>query len=366
MNRKNASLLPSGLYDLLPPDAHKESSTIARLLAGFESFGYVQVAPPLLEFETSLLSGRGESLSPQTFRVMDPSSQAMMGLRSDITMQIARIAHSRLAASPRPLRLCYAGPILQIKPEPLRNERQLTQAGIELIGADSLYADAEIMMVAAEVLTLLGIKDISIDINLPGLLGELCPEALKDTALRARIKDAVTRKDVAMIKTLPIANSAVLASLLEAAGPADKSLPLLQHLRIAQAGMLSDVIAHVQRNCPYVSLTIDPIEYRGFNYHEGISFSIFASGLRHELGRGGSYKVEKDSATGFTLYVTHLLPLLPEPADRERIMVPQTIDPAAARALRAEGRATLYALSEDAQGEAKKLGIKHIWKKETL
>src|ERR1700676_719395 len=96
------TLLPTGCYDLLPPQARQESELSSALLSVFESFGYEQVAPPLLEYSESLLSGRGASLSPQIFRVMDSGTHKVMGLRADITLQIARIAASRLAHAARP------------------------------------------------------------------------------------------------------------------------------------------------------------------------------------------------------------------------------------------------------------------------
>lgn len=128
------TLLPAGCYDVLPPFARQESELSAGLLSTFESFGYEQVSPPLIEYSESLLSGRGAALASQIFRLMDPDAHKVMGLRADITLQIARIATSRLAEAPRPLRLCYHGLILRMKGEQLKSDRQLRQAGIELIG----------------------------------------------------------------------------------------------------------------------------------------------------------------------------------------------------------------------------------------
>jgi ATP phosphoribosyltransferase regulatory subunit len=361
MNEKNPLLLPSGFYDLLPPDARKESAAVARLLATFESFGYAQITPPLMEFETSLFAGRGEALAPQTLRVMDPLSQLMMGFRADITLQAARIASSRLGSQPRPLRLCYAGPILQTKPEPLKNERQLTQAGIELIGADSVQADAEVMIVAAEALVQLGIDTISIDITLPGLIGELCPEAHGNQELQLLIKNAVSRKDSAMIASLPVASSQLLATLANSAGALDKALAMLTTLGIPQAQAVREVAERVRRNCPGVELTLDPIEYLGFDYHQGISFSLFAKGLRNELGRGGRYMAHGEGATGFTLYVTYLLQVLGAPKTQQQLLVPLDIPADTARALRGQGWATCYALANVTTQEASRLGYNALW-----
>src|SRR5271167_5176404 len=133
----NPALLPAGLRDLLPPDAETEASAVEALMNVFASHGYQRVKPPLLEFEDSLFAGAGAATADQTFRLMDPESQRMMGLRADTTPQVARIASTRLAAAPRPLRLCYAGQCLLVRGSQLAPDRQITQAGIELIGTDS-------------------------------------------------------------------------------------------------------------------------------------------------------------------------------------------------------------------------------------
>ena len=109
------ALLPAGLRDVLPSDAAFEAEIVERLVAFLAARGYDRVKPPLIEFEDGLLSGAGVSVAPQTFRLMDPVSQRMMGLRADITPQIARIAGSRLAQASRPLRLSYAGEVLRVR-----------------------------------------------------------------------------------------------------------------------------------------------------------------------------------------------------------------------------------------------------------
>ncbi len=361
--KKKISLLPPGLYDLLPPDASKESDAIYKLLRVFSSFGYEQVSPPLMEYEATLLGGRGKDLSEQTCRVLDPLSHTMMGIRSDITLQVGRIASSRLASAPRPLRLCYAGTILQSRPEPLRNERQLAQAGVELIGSHSVRADAEVIMLAAEALELVGIKNISIDINLPGLVSELCPEASNNPSLQAQIKDALTQRNTDAIRSLPIANNILLASLVNSSGPVQSTLADLKKFKIPQADSIRELIERITTNYPKLKLTLDPIEYRGFDYHSGIGFSIFADGLRHELGRGGRYIVEHEHATGFTIYVTHILPLLPEIKKNKRILLADDIAVQEVVKLHAEGWTTMYSLSDNQEAEAKNLGCTQIMKK---
>ena len=146
------ALLPAGLRDLLPPDAETEAASVEALMEVFAAHGYQRVKPPLLEFEDSLLAGSGAAVAEQTFRLMDPESQRMMGLRADTTPQVARIATTRLAHAPRPLRLSYAGQCLRVRGTQLAPDRQIAQAGIELIGCDNPAADAEIVLVGAEAL----------------------------------------------------------------------------------------------------------------------------------------------------------------------------------------------------------------------
>src|ERR1700761_2481149 len=137
------ALLPHGLRDILPPDARIEADTVERLMAILGQYGYDRVKPPLVEFESSLLDGPGAAMTHETFRLMDPISHRMIAVRADMTLQIARIATTRLVKSPRPLRLSYAGQVLRVRGSQLRPERQVGQVGAELIGSDAPEADAE-------------------------------------------------------------------------------------------------------------------------------------------------------------------------------------------------------------------------------
>src|SRR5438552_3248282 len=164
------ALLPAGLYDLLPPEAEIEADVGARLMSVLAAHGYERVKPPLAEFEETLLSGTGTAMASDTFRMMDPISHRMIGLRADMTPQVARIAASRLAHQPRPLRLSYAGQVLRVRGSQMRPERQIGQAGAELIGAGGPAADVEVIAVAGEALAALGVPDLSVDLTLPTLV----------------------------------------------------------------------------------------------------------------------------------------------------------------------------------------------------
>ena len=151
-------LLPAGLSDVLYPNAELQSKTIENLIDVFSKFGYSRVKPPLVEYEDTLISnGLGTVLKDSTFRIMDPLSQKMMALRSDVTAQISRIASTRLSHLPRPLRLSYSGDVLRVKGDNFNMERQKTQVGAELIGSESKFVDAEIILVCLKALTSVGI-----------------------------------------------------------------------------------------------------------------------------------------------------------------------------------------------------------------
>lgn len=366
------TLLPTGCYDLLPPYARHESELSSALLSVFESFGYEQVSPPLLEYSENLLAGRGASLSPQTFRVMDPTAHKVMGVRADITLQIARIAASRLAHEPRPLRLCYNGLILRMQGEQLKDDRQLRQAGIELIGAASCEADAEVIIVAAEALKKAGVKALSIDLNLPGIVGALLASEKLDNEQLGTLFEAVAHKDVSTLRTLPFAYRDTLIGLMQCAGPAKPALEAIGRLELPESARkqyrdLQDVVS-ILNNCanPDWTLTVDATENRGLAYHSGISFSIFIPGAACEVGRGGRYLIEgarQEEATGFTLYVETLRSLLPEPRRGKRVFLAEGITSRKAQQLQSEGYIVVYALSEYGHGEdeAKRLGCGFIY-----
>src|SRR6266404_8800435 len=160
------ALLPAGLYDLLPPEAEIEAAVTARLMGVLTAHGYERVKPPLVEFEETLLSEAGAAMASDTFRTMDPASHRMIGVRADMTPQVARIAATRLGDAPRPLRLSYAGQVLRVTASEIRPERQIGQVGGELIGAEGPAADIEAIAVAGEALAALGASHLSADITL--------------------------------------------------------------------------------------------------------------------------------------------------------------------------------------------------------
>lgn len=367
------TLLPTGCYDLLPPFARQEFALSAALLDGFESYGYEQVAPPLLEYTETMLAGRGSKLADLTCRVIDTTANKVMGIRPDITLQIARIAASKLADSPKPLRLSYNGLIVRMQSDGLQEERQLRQAGIELIGAASPEADAEVILVSALTLQKAGVTALSIDLNLPGIVSALLAAERLEAAQLEALHEAVAQKDVSAIRNINIRYRDTLIELIQCAGPAERALSVISRLDLPDSARtqfedLRDVV-HILNRCATDtwSLTIDATENRGLSYHSGIHFSIFIPGASYEVGRGGRYHIEhggqKIEATGFTLYVESLRRLLPKPDAAKRIFVPFSIEIADVEALQAQGYVTIHSLPGSGQGkdEAARLNCQYLY-----
>ncbi|MGD0431280.1 MAG: ATP phosphoribosyltransferase regulatory subunit [Acetobacteraceae bacterium] len=370
----NPALLPAGLRDLLPPDAETEASAVEALMDVFAAHGYQRVKPPLLEFEDSLLAGSGAAVAEQTFRLMDPDSQRMMGLRADTTPQVARIATTRLANAPRPLRLSYAGQCLRVRGSQIAPDRQVAQAGIELIGHDSPDADAEIVLVAAEALAAVGLNRVSFDLTLPMLAPTLMEEAGITGAERTALARALDRKDAAEVNAHGGRLAPVLTELLLASGPADRALATLRAAKLGKVGgalaaRLADAVAAIRARNPPLRLTVDPVEFRGFRYENGVSVSIFAPGKHEVLGRGGRYFCgDAEPATGLSLYPDAILRVAPKRETRQRVFVPAGASQARAAALRSEGYATVAALSpnRDDLAEASRLGCTHLLRDGTV
>jgi len=372
----HAALLPTGLYDLLPPAAEREAELTWHLMSALAAHGYERVNPPLVEFEESLLSGAGAVMANDTFRTMDPASHRMVGVRADMTPQVARIAATRLAHYPRPLRLGYAGQVLRVRGSEVRPERQIGQVGAELIGAEGPVADVEVIAVAAEALLGVGVTTLSVDVTMPTLVPTIA-EALEVAGeRRAALRAALDHRDTAAVAALAGTAGPLLTGLVAAAGSAAQARLALDRLALpARARLdrerLGAVLDGLAAAMPALKVTVDPVENRGFEYHTGISFTFFARveprhGALGELGRGGRYEAGDPSApepaTGFTLYTDTILSALPKSQPRRRVLLPIGGDAARAAELRSQGWVTVAALApaEDWHAEARRLGCGHV------
>lgn len=371
----NETLLPVGCYDVLPPYARLGEQLNYQLLNHFESYGYAQVVPPLFEYTESLLAGRGAVLSPQVIRVMEPGSQKVMGLRADMTLQIGRIASTRLADTPRPLRLCYSGFIMRMKGEASSAKREMYQTGLELIGVDNAQADAEVILVALRALQAVGVGHITVDLNLPAFIGTILSESALDHDELDMVFEALAHKDSNRLQGFKEPACDMLCQLMLLSGDATGALTRLAEVELPEA-----VQAHLERlrqvveileasKGQEVTVTLDVTERSGLDYYSGVSFALFATKQQVELGRGGRYVIdrskERESAIGCTFYAHSLERLLPEPAQPPRVYVARGTAENDITRLHNKGYVTILALSEEdsaaMRNTAQKLGCESLY-----
>ena len=365
-------LLPAGLSDVLYPNAEIQAKIIEKLLDVFSSYGYLRIKPPLVEYEDSLLSdGPGSVLKDSTFRIMDPLSQKMMALRSDMTAQISRIASTRMSHLPRPLRLSYSGDVLRVKGDSFNTERQKTQVGAELIGIQSETIDAEIILVCLQALNSINIKSITVDLNLPFLRDYLLKNI--PSALKEEVDEAIDRKDKNSLKKLKINNYELISKFMDAAGDYNHSFKVLSALKLdglsAQArDYLLDVVKIIKENNSLVNISLDPLENRGFKYHTGLSFTFFSQDYKGEIAKGGRYQTMSDeTATGCTIYTEKIYQVSPALIDSKLVYIPNLSISDADEIIK-KGYNIVFgsSFSVDKDKEAIEMGCQYIWEKNTI
>ncbi|MES2753307.1 MAG: ATP phosphoribosyltransferase regulatory subunit [Pseudomonadota bacterium] len=340
------ALLPEGFRDRLPPFADAAARFEDAVLGVARGYGYERVDPPLVEFEASLAGRLGGAGTRAAVRFVDPHSQRTLAIRPDITAQIGRIAATRLAANPRPVRLSYAGAVLRLRAAPLDPARERRQVGCELIGRDSVAAASEIVAVAVAALNAAGVSGLSLDFTFPDLVDALAAGPLPLAPERIEpVRAALDAKDAGKVADLAPA----YLPLIAAAGPFDQALARLR--AFDGTGVLAsrlDGLAAIAAGLASVRLTLDPTERHGFEYQSWFGFSLFADGVAGEIGRGGSYRIHRDGgaepATGFSLFPDMLAAAAVD--DRRRLWLPLGTDPALADRLRGEGWVAVAALDD--------------------
>ena len=370
MNDTDRDLLPEGLEDRLPAAAAAAARITRAIMDVLGSHGYDPVQPPAIEFERSLASRMAGIQPRRMFRFVDPASLRTLALRSDITPQVGRIAATRLAEAPRPLRLCYAGQVLTIEGAGLDPTRERLQLGAELIGNDTVAAASEVVTMAIESLRAAGASGISVDFTLPDLVDALAEKALPlPPGQIAAVRRELDAKDAG---GLVEAGGEAYLPLLYATGPFESAIQRLDAILAAHpaaADALTGRIAGLREIAARVNgsarLTLDPSERHGFEYQSWFGFMIYAEGLRGALGRGGSYHIlgqdgaVGEPAIGFSLYPDPLVEAqaAAQEAPRDTLFLPLGHDAEIAARLRTIGWRTLAALApfDDAQA----LGCTH-------
>lgn len=381
-DKEHGALLPNGMLDGLPDTAERETRIAHDLLLTFGQFGYRQVNPPLVEFEDSLLPDGSTSLAHNTFRLMDPISRRMMAIRPDATIQIARIAASRLKSTPRPLRLSYIADVMRVKASQLRPERQFKQVGCELLGLATPQASAEAALLAVLSLHKIGVKNISIDFTTPEIirtLAEKCEDA--DGFIRT-----CQRRDEDALKKFGDAGK-VMIRLNQASGPADEFFAQIKTAKLPEAikssfGKLQKVVTEFKSGLKaydiedIITLTVDPLETKGFEYETTPSFTLFARSIRGELGRGGFYeasfqlgpkKHHKEPANGFTLYMDSILRAVSGDEQIKRIFVPAETPWAEMKSLQQQGYAVIRGATDKVSPkELSGMQCTHVYKSKKI
>ncbi len=326
----SAWLLPEHIADVLPSQARRVEELRRVWLDAARSYGYELVMTPLLEHIESLLSGTGHSLDLKTFKLVDQLSGRTLGVRADITPQVARV-DAHLLNRVNVARLCYCGPVLHTRPASPHASREPLQFGAEIFGHSGLEADLEALELALEGLQAAGLSGLVLDLADVRLLeGSL--EALGlgeiDDELRTAIVAALKAKDVAELRDIahhslvsaPQAGDvlAALAGLYggdEVLAQARAVLPSHPHID----GALSDLtwlVGHLRRTCPQVSVGFDLGDVGGYAYYTGTRFAIYTQGHADALVRGGRYDEvgavfgRRRPAVGFSLDLKILAELL--------------------------------------------------------
>ena len=303
-------ILPEYIEDILPAEALRIEKLRRGILDLFLENDYELVIPPLLEYVDSLLTGTGHDLEIRTFKVVDQLSGKMIGVRADITPQVARI-DAHLLNRRGVTRLCYCGSVLHTRPASPGATREPIQIGAEMYGHDGVGADLESQRLLCEALKLAKVRGARIDIGHVAVFRSIVRDAGVKPALEANLFEALQKKDVPGIsrltRKLPARTRNALCLLPELyGGPeildlAEKKLP-----RIKELGGALATLGALAKACP-IPASFDLAELRGYHYHSGVVFDAYCDGVAGAVARGGRYdEVGKAfgrarPATGFSI-----------------------------------------------------------------
>lgn len=369
MTKIPTALLPEGFRDRLPPHADEAARINRAMLDVLASYGYGRISPAIAEFEETMTARSGNSSSGMSrnrlVRFSDPVSGHTLAIRGDITVQVGRIATTRLADEPRPLRLSYSGSVLRLRAAPLRPDREITQIGAELIGSDSVAAVSEIMSLAIEALQAAGVTGIIADFTLPDLVETLAEKVMHLPAEQVgAVRAELDMKNAGGLVALGT-DARKYLPLLHATGPFEDAVAKLK--AFDAKGALASRIAAIEEIAACLTgratITLDPTERHGFEYQSWFGFTLFAQGHAAALGRGGTYTIQKpdgtcEAAIGFSLYPDALIDGEFSEPENKRLFLPLGTDPVKAARMRAEGWITVAAL--DIKDTAERLQCENI------
>lgn len=300
MARDDQWLLPDGVEEVLPQQAAHIEHLRRRILDRFAAWGYELVFPPLIEFLDSLLNGAGRDLADQTFKLTDQLSGRLMGVRADITPQVARLDAHTLRRN-GPVRLCYCSTALRTRPPQPGGTRMPYQIGVELFGHAGMESDTEVIALLLETLALAGFDGVTLDLGHVGIYRALVRAAGLSEAEEKTLSDIYVRKArqeleqtiAALALDGPLREA--LAGLPWLTGDATVLARARALLRpcgedvLAAIDELERLVAHVRRRYPDVTVHLDLGELRGYHYHTGCLFAAYVPGCSEPVAKGGRY-----------------------------------------------------------------------------
>ncbi|WP_198244659.1 ATP phosphoribosyltransferase regulatory subunit [methane-oxidizing endosymbiont of Gigantopelta aegis] len=377
MQTQDSWLLPEGIEEVLPGDAAQLEQLRRNLLDVFSAWGYQLVFPPLMDFLDSLLIGTGHDLDLNTFKLTDQVSGRTLGIRADMTPQVARIAGHHMSHSV-PTRLCYVGTVLHTLGDELDKDRSPVQIGAELYGYDGLEGDFEIIQLMLEMLAMSGIEQIHLDLGHVGIYRALARQAGVTERQEAELFDVLQRKAIPEMDDLLNAFSLhekdkqtfkALATLHGGLEVFERAETVLKGYDDSVQQALADLKAIAEKLSkiyPALPINFDLAELRGYYYHTGIVFAALVPGLGKEIARGGRYDnigeafATARSATGFSADLKRLARQSVNSRDMSDTIVfaPYCDDEALRikiRGLRAEGVTVIQQLPGQ-KGDAKSMG----------
>lgn len=298
--QENRWLLPEGIQEVLPHEARKLEHLRRELLDLFALWGYELVIPPFIDFLDSLLTGTGHDLDLQTFKLTDQLSGRTLGVRADMTPQVARIDARNLHRN-NPTRLCYLGTVLHALNDPLENSRSPLQVGAELYGHAGIDSDLEIVQLMLETLAVAGIQNVHIDLGHVAIFRELAKLAGLDEAQESAIFDILQRKAIPELEELLESSELdeTIRPMLAALPTLNGSEGVLEKARKALTGCnpeistaldyLEELRHRLSILFPSLPVNFDLAELRGYHYQTGVVFAAFVPGYGREIARGGRY-----------------------------------------------------------------------------
>jgi ATP phosphoribosyltransferase regulatory subunit len=285
-------LLPEGISDVLPAEARRVEELRRALLDLYCSFGYELVVPPLIEYLDSLLTGTGRDLDLRTFKLVDQLSGRQLGLRADITPQVARI-DAHILNRTGVVRLCYAASVLHTRPAHPLATREPMQVGAELYGHAGLGADAEVQALAVQSLRRADVKKVFLDLAHTGIVRAILSDP-HAAPVSEEILEALAAKDVPSLRaaaaTLPAATTDALLALTDLHGGATvidearKRLPAVPGIVRAL-----DELAWLIERATADEVSVDLSDLHGYRYYTGVNFAAYDERASSALLRGGRY-----------------------------------------------------------------------------